>query len=542
MRLHLMRVAEAEYQLIWTSHHVLFDGWSIPILLNEVFAIYGALSRHEVPRLAPARPYRDHIAWLQRQDMEAAEHYWRGRLAGFETPTVLGLGRPAAAAARDRYAEHECQLPVALTELEAFARRHKLTVNTLVQGAWALLLGRYGDSEDVVFGVTVAGRPAELPEVERTVGLFINTLPLRLALPPGQKVTDWLHDVQARQTELSDYQYSPLPAVQRWSELPPSTPLFESIVAFENYPAEMTAVSEARTIRITDVRPTERTNYPLTLQVAVAEQLSLRLIYDAERFEGAAIAPLIGHFVRLLEQMIADAGQPLAALSLLSQAERELIAGFNATTAAYPQTQCLHELFAAQAACTPEAVALIDEEQTLSYGALERRANQLAHHLRSLGVGPDVVVGLCVERSLDMVVGLLGILKAGGAYVPLDPALPEERLAFMLEDCAPVALLTQSTVAERLPATSMLRVLILDDPSTQTLLAQQPADNLDPVSRHLTPSHLAYVIYTSGSTGTAKGVMIEHRSAVNFWQVLRRTTHSRCPPHARIGVNSAFSF
>src|SRR5882724_582753 len=358
MRLHLMQLAATEYRLIWTSHHVLFDGWSIPILLNEVFAVYSALSRGEAPRLAPARPYRDHIAWLQRQDMGAAERYWRSRLAGFETPTMLGLGRPAAAATA-RYAEHECRLPVALTELEAFARRHRLTVNTLVQGAWALLLGRYGDSQEVVFGVTVAGRPAELPEVERTVGLFINTLPLRLALPPGQKVTDWLHDVQTRQTELSDYQYSPLPAVQRWSELPPGTPLFESIVAFENYPAEMTAVSEARTIRITDVRPTERTNYPLTLQVAVAEQLSLRLIYDAERFEGAAIAPLIGHFVRLLEQMIADAGQPLAALSLLSQAERELIAGFNDTAAAYPQTQCLHDLFAAQAACTPDATAVV---------------------------------------------------------------------------------------------------------------------------------------------------------------------------------------
>src|SRR5439155_21636487 len=215
------------------------------------------------------------IGWLQRQDIGAAEAYWRSQLAGFATPTAFGLGRPAPEhperrSAGDRYAEHACELAAALSEVEGFARRHRLTVNTLVQGAWALLLGRYGDSDDVVFGVTVSGRPAELPEVERTVGLFINTLPLRVALPPGETVLDWLHGVQARQSELTDYQFSPLAEVQRLSEVPAGTPLFDSIVAFENYPAEMSALSElTRTIRITEVRPLERTNYPLTLQVTV---------------------------------------------------------------------------------------------------------------------------------------------------------------------------------------------------------------------------------------------------------------------------------
>ncbi|HZC98370.1 MAG TPA: condensation domain-containing protein, partial [Bradyrhizobium sp.] len=424
MRLHLIRTAEAEYRLLWNSHHVLFDGWSMPILLNEVFAAYSASSRGEAPRLLPTRPFRDYIGWLQRQDKDAAEAYWRMRLSGFEMPTAFGLGRPAAPAdpadrrgdhQGDRYVEHEGEFATALAEVEGFARRHRLTVNTLVQGAWALLLGRYGDSNDVVFGVTVSGRPAELPEVERTVGLFINTLPLRIAVSPGRKILDWLREVQARQTELSDYQYSALVDVQRCSEVPAGTPLFDSIVAFENYPAEMSAMSElTRTIRITDVRPMERTNYPLTLQVTVGQTLSFRLISDSERFDAVAVERLIGHFTKLFAQMIADPERPLLALPLLSEAEhRQVVSGFNDTAADYAQG-LLHELFAAQAARTPEAVALSFEERTLSYGELERRANQLAHHLRGLGVGPDVVVGLCVERSFEMVIALLGILKAGG--------------------------------------------------------------------------------------------------------------------------------
>src|SRR5439155_1904746 len=268
MRLALVRTGESDYRLLWNSHHILFDGWSIPLLLAEVFAAYGAAGRREALTLAPARPFKDYIGWLQRQDIGAAEAYWRGQLAGFETPTSLLLARPRRDAARsDRYAEHSHVLKTEFTALERFARSHKLTVNTMVQGAWALLLGRYGDSEDVVFGVTVSGRPAELPEVERTVGLFVNTLPLRVALPPGETVLDWLREVQARQSELTDYQFSPLADVQRLSEVPAGTPLFDSIVVFENYPAELSAQAPDHAIRIDMIRAVNRINYPLALQV-----------------------------------------------------------------------------------------------------------------------------------------------------------------------------------------------------------------------------------------------------------------------------------
>ncbi|HEY4748702.1 MAG TPA: condensation domain-containing protein, partial [Steroidobacteraceae bacterium] len=495
MRLNLIRVGDAEHRLIWSSHHVLFDGWSIPILIDEVFAAYGALCRREPPQLAPARPYREYIAWLPRQDMAAAEDYWRRRLAAFATPTSAGLARTAGtSAAADRYVVHDHELPVALPDIAAFARRHRLTVNTLVQGAWALLLARYGGSDDVVFGVTVAGRPAEL-EVERTVGLFINTLPLRIAVTPAQPVVHWLRDLPARQTELLEHQYAPLSEVQRWSEVPAGTPLFDSIVVFENYPAELSTQVPGHALRMDMIHAINRINYPLALQVATGQSLSLKLMYDAGRFEPAAITRIAEHLRTLLDEIVSDPDRAVADVPLLSEAERRmLVSGFNATATDYPHQRCLHELVAEQAARTPDAPALMFQDHTLSYGALERRANQLAHYLRARGVGPDVVVGVCAERSIEMVVALLGILKAGGAYLPLDPSYPPDRLAYMLEDAKAPVLLTQAALADRLPPTGAATVrLDADWPH----IARGPTTTPDST---VAPDNLAYVIYTSGST------------------------------------------
>ncbi len=506
MRIALARMDERDYRLVWNSHHILFDGWSIPLLLNDVLSAYSALSRREIPKFLPLRPFRDYIGWLQRQDLGAAEAYWRKRLAEVHTPNPLLLERPQRdAMRRDQQAEYRHVLEAPLASVEQFARRHKLTVNTLMQAAWALLLGRYTGGEDVVFGVTVSGRPAELPDVERTVGLFVNTLPLRIALPARDTVLNWLREVQARQIELLAHQYSPLPLVQRWSEMVDGTPLFDSIVAFENYPADMSAAADlAQAIRITDVQSVERTSYPLTLQIVVDKSISLKLIYDAERFAAAAIEQLIGSFARLLDQIVARPEQMLSALSPLSEAEHRRFIARQIDTSAYRQPECLHELFAMQATRTPDAIAVSCEDETLSYGELDRRSNQLAHHLRGLGVGPDVVVGLCVERSLDMVVGVLGILKAGGAYLPLDPNYPVDRIAYMLSDAKAAVLLVQQTLAERLP-TGDAQVVRLDADWPE--IARQPETA---PAQTCAPQNLAYVIYTSGSTGRPKGTLMTH--------------------------------
>ncbi|MDE2470957.1 MAG: methyltransferase, partial [Bradyrhizobium sp.] len=380
MRLSLIRIAEGTYRLMWISHHVVFDGWSVPILLNEVFASYAALARREQPILGQVRPFRDYVMWLKRQDLAAAEGYWREQLADYVTPTRLLPDRRAGEASEsDRCAEYRRDFQVDLGTLDAFARRHKTTINTVVQSAWALLLGRYCDTEDVVFGVTVSGRPTDVPDVERIIGLFINTLPLRVRVEPGALVSDLLQQVQRRQTELFDFQYSPLAQVQQWSKLPLGTPLFDSIIAFENYPAELPdAAAAIRTIRVDDVRAVERTNYALTLQFSTNQALSLRLLYDATQVDGTTIARLTDHLDRLLDGIVAEPQGRVSELALLGEAERhQLVFGWNDTAVGYPQEHCLHELFAVQAARTPEAVAVSCEDKALSYGELEQRANRL---------------------------------------------------------------------------------------------------------------------------------------------------------------------
>ncbi|HEU0150127.1 MAG TPA: amino acid adenylation domain-containing protein, partial [Bradyrhizobium sp.] len=535
MRLSVIRMGAQDHRLVWCCHHILFDGWSISILLNEVFTAYAARCRREVPRLGPVQRFGDYIDWLGRQDLAVAESYWRRRLAGFEAPTALGFGHaPRATFGGDRYAEHDSELSLGMAAVERFARQHRLTINTLVQGAWALLLGRYGGTDDVVFGVTVSGRPAEMAEVERTVGMFITTLPLRVGLPDGATVLDWLRSIQARQSELTDYQYSALADVQRWSEVPSGTPLFDSIVVFENYPSELSAQAPDHAIRIDMIRAINRINYPLALQVATGQSLALKLMYDAGRFDGDAIARLGGHLRLLLAGIIAHPQAQLSALPLLDDAEREqVVAGFNATAAEYPQA-LLHELFAAQAARTPDAVALRFEEETLSYGELDRRSNQLAHHLRGLGVGPDVVVGLCAERSFEMVIALLGILKAGGTYLPLDPGYPAERLAYMLTDAKAPVLLVQAALADRLPASEATVVrLDADWPD----IARQP-DSAPNVA--IGGGNLAYVIYTSGSTGRPKGVMNAHRGIAN--RIAWMQDAYRLTPDDRVMQKTPFGF
>ena len=438
MRCALLREAEDKYRFVWSSHHLLIDGWSLSLVLKEILACYEAYCEGRELRLERPRPYRDYIAWLQQQDLAQAERFWREALQGITAPTPLGIDRGVEGRERAPcYAEQRLELGAAVTgRLRALAREHRLTLNTLVQGAWALLLSRYSGEEEVVFGATVSGRPAGLVGVEAMVGLFINTLPVRIEVPAQDSLLPWLQQLQRQQVEREQYAYSPLVAIQGWSEVPRGVPLFESLVVFENYPVEASLTEQHDGVQIREMRALERTNYPLTVVAAIAgAELALKVIYNAARFEAATVTRLLGHFQTLLEGIVADPKRPLSELPLLPEAEwQQVVVEWNATETEYPKEWCIHQLVEAQVERTPEAVAVVFEDEWLTYRALNARANQLAHHLQGLGVGPEVLVGVCLERSVEMVVGLLGILKAGGAYVPLDPAYPEERLAFMLED------------------------------------------------------------------------------------------------------------
>ena len=530
LRLALLRLDADRHRLIWSHHHLLLDGWSISLLLKEVFILYEALCRNESAQLAQPRPYRDYISWLQGQPLAEAERFWREKLRGFSSPTPLVIGHSAAARAggqgegeQGEYLEQRARLSVEETaELSAMARRHQLTLSTIVQGAWALLLSRYSGQAEVVFGATVAGRPAQLRGVEQMVGLFINTLAVRVEMGRGEeKVSEWLGRMQREAVEMRQYEHSPLVEVQGWSEVPRGTPLFESLLVFDNYPVRnslqvKTGRSEIPEIR--DVASFKQTNYPLTLTVAPGEELRLLLSYEQERFDEESISRMLTHFHHLLTAIAADPQRLVRDLPLLPDSERQqLLVEFNDTRTDFPQGLCLHQLFEEQVARTPESVALVFEDQALSYQELNARANQLAHRLRKLGVQAESRVGILLERSIEMVVSLLAVLKAGGAYVPLDPEYPGERVRFMLEDAEVCVLVTQEKLRQLLPGYEG-QVLCLE--AAQAEIALESEEN---VASGVAPENLAYVIYTSGSTGIPKGVAIAHRSIVNFLLSMCRT-------------------
>ncbi len=511
MRVTLFRLADETWRCVWSFHHLLLDGWSLSLALKDVFAFYETARQGQDLRLPPPRPYRDYIAWLHAQDLAEAETFWRETLRGFTTPTPLSVQRTAEAdPAADDYVEQELRLPAATTTaLHALARQQRVTLNTVIQGAWAALLSRYSGEPDVVFGATIAGRPAALDNVETMIGLFINTLPARVRVPDDGALGPWLQTLQAQQAAARRYEYAPLVDIQRWSDVPQGQSLFDTLLVFENYPGEADVQPADPRLRIADMVTLEKTNYPLTVIVEPGETLRIRISYRRKRLDDDAITRMLGHLRTLLDGMLTAPESAPGDLPLLTPAEREqILVAWNDTRTDYPREMPVHRLFEAQAAHTPDAVALNFEGATLTYAELNRRANRLARHLRELGVGPEVGVGVYVERSFEMIVGVLGILKAGGAYVPLDPTYPQERLAFMIADTQAPVILTHTRLVGKLPAYDGQIVNLDDDRWTR-----YADDNLDGGA---TADSLAYVMYTSGSTGAPKGTSIVHRAIVRL--------------------------
>jgi amino acid adenylation domain-containing protein/non-ribosomal peptide synthase protein (TIGR01720 family) len=499
-RLTLIRAGDDRLVFVWTYPHVLLDGWSNSKVLREVLDVYGALSRNELPLEPRVRPYRDFIRWLRRSASGEATAYWTRAMAGVSRGTRLALPKPACPPGPLSHRAVE----VALTSVEsasvaALASRLRVTPNVVVQGAWALVLGRYCGTNDVVFGVTTAGRPYELPDIEERVGLFINTLPMRVRVEPAAEVDDYLRMVSARLQELLDHEQTPLAEVHRLVGLRNGEQLFNSIVVFENYPGHVDASALPNGLRIVAVRTSERTNYDLTVIVASRGGLSIKISY-APSVDPADAARIAAHFGDTLRWMATERGR----VHDLSRAWSGKTVAQERAGPIGAQCRAIHEVFEGHASIAPDTVAVVDADLIVTYGALNARANRLARYLVHCGVEPGDCVALCLDRSVELVAACLAVHKAGAAYIPIDVEFPLARVAAMSRP-AKYFIVDDAGRGLVVPREG---VCVVDIARDRTSIERQPTKSLG-VSRSIR-GQIAYVIYTSGSSGEPKGVMVTH--------------------------------
>ena len=521
MRLFIARLGSEDHRIIWTFHHALLDGRSFPGVLREVFEIYTALQRAEPARLSEPRAYREYIDWHRSLDLGGAEAHWRAALLGFHAATPFSVDVPGAAVASatlvgEPHGARQERLSRQVTAaLRSRANDTGVTVNTLLQAAWALLLHRYSGESDIVFGATRAGRTTGLGSGEGLVGLFINTLPIRVNVDGDLDIIAWLRALREQQIQARPFEHAPLVKVQSWSSVARGKPLFESLVVYdhESLDTRLRALGGAWETRHFEY--IGQTNYPLAVIAYGDDEMLLRLEYSRQRFSDDAVERMLGHLMALLEGLASGEAKQLKELTLLTVQERTALLTRPDATRSYPRGPALHEQFERRVERTPDAIALTafgaDEARIeFSYAELNRRANRVAHRLRAMGVVPNQLVGLRTERNAELVIGILAILKAGGAYLPLDPVYPKDRVAFMLEDSRAGIVLTQTSLKPDLVGIEA-SVICLDEPMASDATADA---NLPAASG---ADDLAYVIYTSGSTGKPKGVRITHHNVTRLF-------------------------
>jgi amino acid adenylation domain-containing protein/non-ribosomal peptide synthase protein (TIGR01720 family) len=524
LRFTLIRMAAASHRLVLTNHHALLDGWSLPILVSELLTIHR--QRGNAEGLPPVTPHRQYLAWAAEQDRAAAILAWQSELAGLETGTQLVAthavhdSRPAE---RVRFTLSE----EVTQRLVSQAKRLGLTLNTFVQGAWGILLGRLTGRDDVVFGATIAVRPAEIPGSERMVGLFINTLPVRLRISSQSTLRALFAHLQDRQSRLIAHQHLSLAEIQTSAGI---NPLFDTLLVFENYPVDRKAISGGGPGLVTEIQSHDAAHYPLTIVAAAAGQLTLRLDYRSDLLDHSTVASIGRRLVRLLTEAAQSADQLAGSVRLLAgDEEREAIALWNDTDRALPSGS-LADLFEEQVRRDRSATAVITDERTLSYGALNEQANRLAHLLMARGIGPEAIVGVAMNRSVEMIVSLLAIVKVGAAYVPLDLENPPSRLALMIADARPECVLTIG--GEDLPTLPSGLECI----DVRRLSGDLPSTN---PSLRVNRENACCVIYTSGSTGTPKGIVLPQLGVI---RLVRNTDYIDITPADRFSqiANSAY--
>jgi amino acid adenylation domain-containing protein len=502
LRVTLVQLSGYSYRLVLSFHHIILDGWSLQLLVGQFSEAYAALGVGRTPSIPKSRPYSDHIRWLQKQDLAAAQNYWRRVLTGFEGSCRVV---PDSLARASDFDEHSFELTAeSSARLRMFAASQKLTLNTLVQGAWALLIHRLTGSADVVFGVTVSGRTADLQDVEKMVGLFINTVPLRTQIRADTNVTTWLYELQRQQFEARQFDYSPLMQIRRWSEIPGSGPLFDTLLAFENYPVQAGGMEgAAATIFV------ERTNYPISAAVVPAPRLNIRLLYNRGVLPTGSIRCIGSSYELILNTLSTAEHKRIGDLETLTEDDRAMFLSINRTRTNYPEDKTVIALWRELVSASPNAAAIEFGTCRMTYGELDRAARKLASKLQSLSVRKETPVAVLLDRSPEFIIAVLGILQAGGTYVPLDTAYPRARVKCILEDIGVKLLLTSAQYAGQHDCSDVVLLV-------ETLLHENGDDSVACAEDCDSPDDAAYVMYTSGSTGAPKGIVVPHRAIVRL--------------------------
>ena len=520
--LRLIRVGEARYWFMMSNHHILIDAWCRSLLMNDFFDIYTALGEGREAQLAAPPRYRDYIAWLQRQNLAEARQWWQQNLQGFERTTPIPSDRPflrehaghsGGMVVGDCYTRLDARDGAQLREL---AQAYQLTVNTFAQAAWALVLRRLSGERDVLFGVTVAGRPVDMPHMQRTVGLFINSIALRVKLPEDDQpcsVRQWLSALLDSNMQLREYEYLPLVTIQEHSELPKGQPLFDSLFVFENAPVEVSVLDRAQSLNATSDSGRTHTNFPLTAVCYPGDDLGLHLSYDQRYFDESTVQGMLAEFKRLLLALVQGFHGDMADLPLIGEQEREfLVHACNQSAHDYPLQSSYVELFEAQVAQHGQRIAASCLDRQWSYAELNQHSNRLGHALVAAGVGLDQPVALLAERGLELLGMIIGSFKAGAGYLPLDPGLPAQRLSRIIDLSRTPLLVCTAACLEQAQ-------VLLEDFACGTrpklLVWEELAGADSNPGIYSAPDNLAYVIYTSGSTGLPKGVMVEQRGMLN---------------------------
>jgi polyketide synthase PksJ len=517
-RIHLYKLSTQQSLMLVSNHHILYDGWSNGIILSEFFDNYQCLQNNKPLPMSTKTPFKTYCQWLQSQDHQRQAQFWRTYLQGFYTQTTLPLQSTRESALKTS-ASHTIVCAADIKQqLETFCRKHEVTLAAVLYTAWGLVLQKYTRTNDVVFGTTVSGRTADIADMLNMVGLFINTIPLRVQGTQEQTILDVIQQVNTDLIARKAFETTSLVDIQGVSDLETRDELFHMIMVIENYPLNHQLLHQQASLSITDFSLTEMTHYDLTVMANLLfDSLEFVFTFIKERFDETAIVRLADCFRTLLTTLVEHPFQRLREIDIISSQEKEqILTQFNTTARTFTDDQTLHGLFTEQAEKYARRPAILCEGEVLTYRELHERSSRLAAYLLTCGIENETIIGVCAERSLDMMVGILAILQAGGAYLPLDPRLPEERVRYILEDSGAKMVLCQEKY-KAVPGKACT-VLCLEDADLYEL---PPADS----TTRGCAENLAYIIYTSGSTGKPKGVLIEHRSVMNRLRWAQRYFH-----------------